>query len=210
VFDNNTDIIENTNNDLSTTSTIGSGVSQNTIRTTLSVDAVNNLSPITPVVDLAYSNVVAIENVVNNLTNSTDELPAFGDENSANAKYISRRVTLEDGFESKNIKVFLDLNKQGVTADVSVDVYAKISSSANEAEFDDVGYVQMEVENSSNDFISDNQFDFREVSYTLPESEIPTENQDAIKSFAVKICLYASNSANVPLVKDLRIVALDS
>ena len=210
VFDNNRDIIENTNNELSTTSTISSGVSQNMIQTTLSVDTPVTSSAVTPVVDLGYTSVIAIENVVNNLTSESDELPAFGDSNSASAKYISRRVTLEDGFESSNLKVFLDLNKQGVTADVSIDVFAKTSPIASEAEFDDIGYVQMEAENASDDFVSENKFDFREVSYTLPASSIPTNEQDKIKSFAVKICMYSNNSANVPVVKDLRIVALDS
>ena len=210
VFDSNREIIENTNNTLSTTNTVSSGVSQNTIQTTLSANSTNDLSPVTPVVDLGYSSVIAIENIANNLSSFTDELPAFGDDQSANAKYISRRVTLQDGFESKNIKVFLDLNQQGATADVSIDVFVKTSSSSTEKEFDNIGYVKMEAENSSDSFVSENQFDFREVSYTLPATSIPTDDQDRIKSFAVKICMYASNSANVPLVKDLRIVALDS
>jgi hypothetical protein len=210
VFDSNNNIIENTNNHVVTTQTLAAGTVSNMITTKFALNNPAVISSVSPVMDLAYTNIIGIANQINNLSAAADEESAFGNINSATAKYISRRVTLEDGFESKNIKVFLDVNKQGATADVSVDVYAKTSSSAEEVEFDDVGYVKMEVENNSNEFVSSNEFDFKEISYSLPISSIPLSDSDKIKSFAVKICLYASNPANVPTIKDLRIVALDS
>jgi len=209
-FDNDTNIIENTNNSLSSTVTVAGGSQIDMINTSFTVANPSTNSTISPVVDFGYNNIIGIENVVNNLTNPDDELPAFGGDTSATAKYITRRVTLEDGFESSNLKVYLDVNKQGTTADVSVDVFAKLSSNSEESEFDDIGYVKMEVENNLDDFISENQFDFREVSYTLPASAVASGDRAKIKSFAVKICMYSNNSANVPVIKDLRIVALDS
>ena len=74
----------------------------------------------------------------------------------------------------------------------------------------------MDVENSSDQFVSENEFDFREVSYTLPTDSIPLQDTDKIKSFAIKICMYRRENEDgtpvsvVPVVKDLRVVALDS
>ena len=84
------------------------------------------------------------ENIINNNfdttdTNANDELNAFETENGAIAKYITR-VTLEDGFEARNLKVFLDLNQQD---ECSVEIYGKISTREDETDFDELGYFKM-------------------------------------------------------------------
>ena len=61
-------------------------------------------------------------------------------------------------------------------------------------------------------FVSENEFDFREVSFTLPTNALNITGTESgrVKSFAVKVCMYRPNTTTkVPLIKDLRIVALD-
>ena len=183
------------------------------VSVTLSGDNTTN-SDISPMLDTKYLNLVCIENKINDeyvgtTENSNDELNAYGTAKSGIAKYITRRVTLQDDFEAKNIKVFLDLNQQ---EDTKIEVYTKYTSKVDETDFDDVNYVKMAVENNSDEFISENEFDFREISYTLftTEEDAPVDT-DRIKSFAIKVVMFRENGSSfVPKIKDLRVVALDS
>ena len=186
---------------------------------TLSRDNSVSQTSISPILDTKYLDFVCIENKINNKLSSSDgsdndETKPFGSDLGAIAKYITRRVTLEDDFEAKNLKVFLDLNQQGAGgSDVNIEVYAKFVSETEDADFGDKSYVKMNVENNEDQFVSENEFDFREVSYTLPTDSIPLQDADRIKSFAIKICMYRNDSdfvTSVPKIKDLRVVALDS
>ena len=183
------------------------------VSVTLSSDNTTNTDT-TPMLDTKYLNLVCVENKINDefvgaTENSNDEENAYGTARSGVAKYITRRVTLQDDFEAKNIKVLLDLNQQD---DTRIEVYAKYTSKVDETDFDDVGYTRMTVENSSDEFVSENEFDFRETSYTLftTASTAPSDT-DRIKSFAIKVCMFREDGVSfVPKIKDLRIVALDS
>ena len=224
VFDSNTNIISGKTNTAvsSTTLVADTAPTSNSFEITLASDTVIEITDVSPVLDTKYLNFVCIENKVNNKLSSTggsdnDEANAFGSDLGAIAKYITRRVTLEDDFEAKNLKVFLDLNQQGAGGDdVNIEAYVKFTSQSDETDFNDKGYVKMDVENSSDQFVSENEFDFREVSYTLPTASVPAVDSDRIKSFAIKICMYrrlnddGTHVSVVPVVKDLRVVALDS
>jgi hypothetical protein len=224
IFDDNTNIISGKSNTAisSTTLVADEEATSNSFEITLASDTVVEITDVSPILDTKYLNFVCIENKVNNKLSSTDgsdndEANAFGSGLGSIAKYITRRVTLEDEFEAKNLKVFLDLNQQGAGGDdANIEVYAKFISKSDETDFNDVGYIKMDVENSSDQFVSENEFDFREVLYTLPTASIPSSDVDRIKSFAIKICMYrrlnddGTHVSVIPLVKDLRVVALDS
>ena len=220
VFDSNTNIISGKSNTAISSTTLlkDTDATSNTFEITLASDTSSEITDVSPMLDTKYLNFVCIENKVNNkLGSGNDEVNAFGSDLGSIAKYITRRVTLEEGFEAKNLKVFLDLNQQGAGGDdVNIEVYTKFTSKSDETDFNDVGYVKMDVENSSDQFVSENEFDFREVSYTIPTDSIPLSDVDRIKSFAIKICMYRKVNTDgtyvsvVPMVKDLRVVALDS
>ena len=180
----------------------------------MSLDSATTRTSVSPVLDTYYLDLGCFENRINNNfdttdTNANDELNAFETENGAIAKYITRRVTLEDGFEARNLKVFLDLNQQD---ECSIEIYGKISTREDETDFDELGYFKMIPEVDTN-FVSENEFDFREVSFTLPTNALNITGTESgrVKSFAVKVCMYRPNTTTkVPLIKDLRIVALDT
>ena len=72
----------------------------------------------------------------------------------------------------------------------------------------------MTVMDNSDEFISSDEFDFREVEYSLfTEASQSPSDSDRIKSFAVKICMYRNDDTTIlslPIIKDLRVVALDT
>ena len=220
-FDNNTNIITGKSEVASSrTSIVADSDASDKFTIQFESNNATTTTDVSPILDMKTLSFVCVENQINNkmsaLNDGTDneEVNAYGSDKSAVSKYITRRVTLEDEFEAKNLKVFLDLNQMGAGGeDVNLEVYAKFTSKADETDFNDKPYVMMEVENNSDQFVSENEFDFREVSYTLPTTSIPVSDDDRIKSFAVKVCMYRKDElavTSVPIVKDLRIVALDS
>ena len=212
VFDNNTAVVSGKNIQSSVSKTLSDPESLFTVN--MSLDSATTKTSVSPVLDTYYLDLGCFENRINNNfdttdTNANDELNAFETESGAIAKYITRRVTLEDGFEARNLKVFLDLNQQD---ECSVEIYGKISTREDETDFDELGYFKMIPEVDTN-FVSENEFDFREVSFTLPTNALSITGTESgrVKSFAVKVCMYRPNTTTkVPLIKDLRIVALDT
>ena len=133
------------------------------------------------------------------------------------ARYVSKRVTLADGFDATDLNVFLTANKPAGT---QIGVYYKIRSKSDSTPFDDNTWILMKQETpeASAQAISANQF--REIKY-VPygvdedvEQPIKYRSQDGAEystynEFAIKITLISSTSVIVPKVEDLRAIALD-
>ena len=103
---------------------------------------------ISPVLDTARLGVVAVENLINNLTTNEDAKPSGG---SALAKYISRRVSLTDGFDASDLAVFLTMNKRAGT---NVYVYYKSLSQYDPELFDNRPWTLMTQTTNTNNFSS--------------------------------------------------------
>tara|TARA_B100001564_G_scaffold311621_1_gene284027 strand:- start:793 stop:1938 length:1146 start_codon:yes stop_codon:yes gene_type:complete len=126
-----------------------------------------------------------------------------------NAKYISRRVTLEDGFDASDLKVILNAYKPLGT---DVHLYFKVKAETDPEDFDTKGYVLMTQETPSSIY-SGNEDDIKEFVYKTSGEEIKytsnNVNYDTFKSFAVKAIMTSNNVTTVPKVRDIRIIALD-
>ncbi len=170
---------------------------------------------ISPNLDEDRLTVIAVENRVNderdtNIANpnyngelepsafvAKDPDDAFDTNTGPLARYISRLVTLEPGFEATDLRVFLTVNKQ---IETEIQVFIKVQPPEEESDFPDQRYFQLQpVQN----VISENDDDFREM-----EFELPTEFEEPFSKFVVKITLYSSNSSVVPKVRDLRAIAV--
>lgn len=126
------------------------------------------------------------------------------------ARYISRRVTLNDGFESSDLRVFLTAYRPPATG---IEVYYKIMNSDDPDDFDQKQYFKMQQYTPSG-ITSTNYNDFIEYEYR------PSLNTDSIsytsggttyntfKFFAIKIVLSSSDTTLVPKVRDMRAIAL--
>jgi transcription antitermination factor NusG len=167
---------------------------------------VDNISPI---IDLNKIGCVVVANYVNN--DATNETTNTG---SAYSKYISRKVILDNGQEAEDLRIFL-------TADLpvgsSVKVYAKLLNDTDTATFTSRPWVLM------TETAPINTLGFKEYYYTLPAGGTTTApgGIDAgtgvytystyykgFKTFAVKIVLLSTSTAIVPIIRDMRAIAL--
>ena len=131
--------------------------------------------------------------------------------NGGNAKtrYITRRVTLEDGFDAQDLKVMLNAYKP---KDTDIKVYYRVHNADDPDDFETKPYVLMTQQTDSNR-ISANESDIHEYAFKSPNDVITyTSNSvtyDKFKTFAIKIVLGSASSSIIPKVKDLKAIALD-
>jgi len=183
---------------------------------------------VSPIIDTARTNGIVIENVINNLI--TDEHKTVGD---ANMRYITKPVELADGQDAEDLKVFLTAYKP---SGAGVDVYARIHNPEDGENFNDKDFTPLTQITASNTFSdSVDRTDLREFEFgfsanTDGQGFLTTANSHArlnssnnevvtyratdgsiyatYKTFALKIVLTSTGTNIVPLVNDLRAIAL--
>ena len=125
------------------------------------------------------------------------------------SKYISRRVTLKDGFDASDMKVVLSAYKPKGT---NIHVYFKPHSASDPQEFDLKNYILMDQETSPGTY-SRGEEDFQEFIFkTKQESASYTSGNilyESFKTFSIKIAYVADSTYDMPRIKDLRAIALD-
>jgi len=154
-------------------------------------------SSITPVLDLERLSSVLIRNIINN--DSTGEDSYSG--GNALAKYITRRVTLNPGFEAQDLKVYLNAYCPGPS---SIKVYYKVNAPGT-IQFDaENKYVEMAVTGVS----GDTKAGFAEYTF---ENSTDTCLPDGARfnTFTIKVVMLSSDTTQVPIIRDLRVLALD-
>ena len=132
---------------------------------------------------------------------------------NGDVRYITRRVTLADGFDSGDLRVYLTAYKP-TGADILV--YYKILSTSDADTFDDKNY-QLMTQLSNSNFVSANQDDYREIAYA-PGTNNTANNAvsytsastgyNTFRTFAIKIVLTGTSTVDVPKVRDFRAIAL--
>jgi hypothetical protein len=132
---------------------------------------------------------------------------------NSKVRYITRKVTLADGFDSGDLRVYLTGYKP---AGSNILVYYKLLSKAESDIFDNKEYQLMTTLGNEN-FVSTNKQDYREltfapgvngvannsVSYTSGSTSFST-----FRTFAIKVVLTGTDTTDVPKVRDLRAIAL--
>ena len=177
---------------------------------------------VSPAIDASRLQFVAVENLINNFT--TNETNAFATQadgatapqdsssGGARSRYISRKVTLEDGFDAQDLQVFLSADKP---PSATISVYYKILSADDETNFDENGWVAMSQKTNSSNTSSYNSGQFKDYEFQPSTSPITYTSADNVihrtfKHFAVKIVMTSSDSNYVPKFSNLRAIALDS
>ena len=219
-FDTTGDVVElNENFDFDTTRMIASsynetnelsGAKSMNMDITMSTTQVN----LSPVIDLDRMSIIAVGNIVDNITSSSDVYPTTdykastepeGDNHSA--IYITKKVALQN--PATALKVLLNGNIQ---AESDIKVLFKILPSASADDFDDLGYEFFNTTGAPDNAVnvSLTPGDFQEYEYTggVKDDGIG-ESLDEFIQFAIKIVLTSTNAAQAPKVKDLRVIALD-
>jgi hypothetical protein len=166
---------------------------------------------ITPVIDCQRNSVITVENLINDDALGEEDIASGG---NAIARYISRRVTLKDGFDATSIQVFLTANRPPLS---KILVYYKVLSQFDTALFDDRPWVLMdELSNTSSVSANTDDNEYLELEFCPRRVGNSTDidylsdgvTYDSFKTFAIKIVMTSARTTRVPLVKDLRAIAL--
>lgn len=175
----------------------------------------NTLSEyVTPVLDLDATHTIVIDNIVNSDTTGEDGVSG----GNAINKYISQTVTLADGQDAEDIKIYLTAYRPTGS---NVKVYVKVKHADDGDSIESKRWIELVKEDNGDNMYSSivNRLDFREFSYTFPNSYktggigefqyVANGNTfTGYKYFAVKIVLTATDPAQVPRVADLRVMAM--
>ena len=136
-----------------------------------------------------------------------NELGANG--GNAKTRYISRRVTLKDGFDAQDIKVFMNAYKP---KDTDIKVYYRVHNAEDPEDFEDKPYVLFTQETDAN-LISASESDIKEYVFRSSANNISytsgTQTYDSFKTFSIKIVLGTTSTSVIPKVKDMKAIALD-
>jgi len=171
---------------------------------------------VAPIIRFDSSHVALLTNLIND--DLTDETTREG---KASAKYISRIVSLADGMDAEDVKLYIDAYKPKNT---EIHVYGKFQNSEDFSNFDNLPWIKLSQVTPENIYSDPkDQTDYREY-----EFEIPAEykNSDGIftytgtgdqsgtfiryKKYSIKIVMTTVEDYefNPPKVTDLRVIAL--
>jgi len=125
---------------------------------------------------------------------------------SSTVGYITRTVVLEDGQDAEDLRVYLSAL---VPSSTQVLVYAKVLHATDSTPFVDRPWTKMNINKKTS------SPKFNEYYYTLSNSSVPFEyiNKNLVlyrgfRTFAIKIVMIGSSTVQVPLIRDLRAIAL--
>jgi hypothetical protein len=134
---------------------------------------------------------------------------------NAKVRYITRRVTLADGFDSGDLRVYLTAYKPSGS---NIHVYYKPLSGSDPEVFDDKSYQLMGQLGNPN-FISTSENDYRELVFAPGTTDLANNtisytsgstSYNTFKTFSIKVVMSGSDTTDVPKVRDLRAIALPS
>ena len=164
-----------------------------------------------PVIDLDRLNTILVQNTIKpyySANTVSESLGGFGNGTAA-ARYITRRVTLNNNFQSTGITVVLDVNRQIGT---KIEVYYKVLNSNDANNFDNNPYVLMNpilipgsgvVYTDATTFTTDT-YQALNISYNDITTGALYNN---FNTFAIKVVMYSSNPSITPQIKNFRAIA---
>jgi hypothetical protein len=172
---------------------------------------------VSPVFDLAKTQTLLIDNIVNSNTYN-ENLSSGG---YLYNKYISKTITLAEGQDAEDMQVILTSYRPPNT-DVKVWIRLLNAEDTGTA-FAQRTWIEMEKVNDGDAVYSSqsNKNDFIEYTYKFPSANLTGTNGEVqylgndgvttftgYKNFAIKIGILSDNSAIVPRVADLRTICL--
>ena len=117
---------------------------------------------------------------------------------------------MKDGFDATDIAVFLTGNRQAGTA---IKVYYKVLSQFDPDTFDNKLWTLMaETSNINTVSKSDDHGEYMDMEFNpigaTASYQVSSVIYPNFKTFAIKIVMNSASTTKVPLIKDLRVIAL--
>lgn len=140
-------------------------------------------------------------------------LAVVSESSSANGnaltRYITKPVTLADGFDARDIRVYLDAYRP---SGVNIYVYYKVlSGDVDTSRFDDQPWRLM-VQETPDSVISTIDNQYREFTFKTRYDKAfdqSTDTTDRFKVYAVKVIMASNDTTLLPRIKNFRAIALD-
>ena len=167
-------------------------------------DLLTNDPNVSPVIDLDRISTILVKNIIS--AKSQQTIPETNPSNgNAAAKYVTRMVTLAQGFEADNISVFFDANMQSGS---SIEVYAKVLAADDNDTFNNKPWVLIP-NTSSTVTYSSSATDYMEQEYTLSGVSYTSGGvqYNNFQSFAIKVVMYSDDATVIPQIKNFRAIA---
>ena len=170
-----------------------------------------------PFIDLDLASVKMYKYDINNVTTNEDTTAG-----SSTSKYISKIITLSDGMDAEDLKVYLTAYRP---PDSDMHIYGKFMNSLDPADFSSKPWTLMTGKTTNPYSSVDNRYSWREFEYSMPtaapvsgaaflNSNSVFEYTDGLglyndyKYFAMKIVFTSAGHHRVPRVADIRAIAL--
>jgi len=149
---------------------------------------------LSPVIDLDRLSIITTSNRVNNLTTDSTATLASNDPNAA--IYITRLARLT--IQSKSLKVMFDAWRH---PDADIKVLYKVIPAGNSSPENQIGYkLFSSTGNPDKSVVPTETLQFKPYEYTF--------SGDAFTAFQIKIIMKSKNQAIVPILQNLRCIAL--
>ena len=157
----------------------------------------------TPLVDIETAQLFAYIYQITNDPNTT-------------AKYISKRVELQEGFDAEDFRLYLT-GYRPIGTDIRT--YVRVKNEADPVSLRNNPWIELEAISGADLFSStSNTSDYKEFVFEIPESvknggvveySNETGTYQGYRSFAIRIDLLSDNVANIPKVLDYRGIAFE-
>ena len=206
-------VIKSRSNEL----TDDSGAKSFVLRTTLQNTSGATPRYSSPIVDVDIASVKITEYIVND---SSDE--EYTNDGAASSKYITKTITLADGLDAEDLRVYLTAYRPPGT---TIEVYAKFLSNEDSDSFDSKPWTKLDSSASNPVSQNNNRFDYKEHEFSMPTAVVNggaflnsgafkytsgTFVAEDFKYFAIKIVLRSTAHHRVPRVSDIRAIALSA
>jgi len=130
------------------------------------------------------------------------------------ARYVTKRITLADGFNSGDLRVYIAAHKP---AGSSIDVYYKILAGGDRELWQDKKWQLMTQIDNAN-YYSETWDDYAELTFAPGTNGVPSNaisynsglsgQFNDFNSFAIKVVLSGTNTVDIPRIRDFRAIAV--
>jgi hypothetical protein len=153
-------------------------------------------------------NTIFVKNKIDTYSDTINNSELTPYSGTAQAKYITKRVTLAEGLDATGLNVIFDLCKRPGT---TTKVFYKILNKYDSTDFDERPWVAMATStNNGNVETYTNPDEFIETTYQALNLTYTTGSATYtdFKVFAVKVVFYTDNPAIVPQIRSMRVTAV--
>ena len=155
---------------------------------------------VSPVIDLERVSIICVENIINAKADITipETNNRLGD---AKAKYITKKVTLNEGFNATSLVTYLNINRPSGS---TIEVYARVNNEFDTSPITDKDWVLLTQENNGGNTSQTDQY----VEDTWSVYDYNYNGFNNFNQFEVKVVMHSTNTSKVPVISDIRVIAL--